>query len=211
MVWIYGGEFIIGEINIKKYGPDFLIAENVVIVAMNYRIGALGQYTKSKISIMNFERKKNNIYSVITGFLSLDIPEATGNMGLKDQVLALEWVQKNIEKFGGDPKKVTIFGQSAGSDCVLLHQISPASSGLFRGAIAMSGSPLNPWGFHLIPAAEAQAYDIATRLGFANHNKSKILTQLKTVTAEQIVRATSNETGVSFFFDIMKIIDQVFK
>ncbi|XP_044021103.1 uncharacterized protein LOC122861020 [Aphidius gifuensis] len=172
MVWIHGGEFIAGEIDSKLYGPDFLIADNVVLVDMNYRLGALG-------------------------FLSLDIPEATGNMGLKDQVLALKWIQKNIKKFGGDPTKVTLFGQSAGSVSALLHQLSPASKGLFRAIIGMSGSPLNPWGFSSITSAVAQALDVGKELGITTTTKKLLYETLQNATAEQLVFATFNKTGVN--------------
>lgn len=142
------------------------------------------------------------------GFLSLDVDGATGNMGLKDQVLALKWVQKNIEKFGGDRNKVTIFGQSAGSVCVSLHQISPASQGLFRGAIAMSGSPLNPWGFATITSAVSQGFDFAKHLGIVNDDKGELLKQLQNLTAQQIVYGSiqqfidenDSQSGVSLFF-----------
>lgn len=104
MVWIYGGAFVTGYVNRTRYGPDLLIEDDVVIVAMNYRLGALG-------------------------FLSLNISAASGNAGLKDQALALRWVQRNIDKFGGDPNRVTIFGQSAGSASVGFHVLSPLSKG----------------------------------------------------------------------------------
>lgn len=78
----------------------------------------------------------------IFGFFNLNTEHATGNQGLKDQVLALKWVKKHIKNFGGDPNKITIFGQSAGGFAVGLHMISPNSKGLFRRAILQSGSPL---------------------------------------------------------------------
>lgn len=108
MVWIYGGGFSSGSNSPDTYGSDFLIEEDVVVVAMNYRLGALG-------------------------FLSLNHTNATGNAGLKDQNLALKWVQKNIKNFGGDPKKVTIFGQSAGSASTLYHVLSDQSKGNNNG------------------------------------------------------------------------------
>ena len=63
------------------------------------------------------------------GFLSLQNEQVPGNNGLKDQVLALHWVKKNIDKFGGDPNKITIFGESAGAACVHYHLLSPLSRG----------------------------------------------------------------------------------
>lgn len=129
----------------------------------------------------------------------MDTEEVTGNMGLKDQVLALKWVQKNIKKFGGDADKVTIFGQSAGSVGVLLHQVSPASKGLFRGAIAMSGSPLNPWGFNTLSSAISQAFDVGKALGIRRTSKKLLYKLLLNATAEQLVFATNNKTGVSLF------------
>ncbi|KAF7996985.1 hypothetical protein HCN44_005262 [Aphidius gifuensis] len=164
MVWIHGGSFTGGSKYQSVHGPDFLIADNVLVVSINYRLGALG-------------------------FLSLDTDGATGNMGLKDQVLALKWVQKNIKNFGGDPNKVTLFGLSAGSVCVLLHQLSPASKGLFRGAIGMSGSPLSRWGFSPVSLAVKQAFEIGKYLGINNSNKTQLLNRLREVSPKQLVEA----------------------
>nr|XP_022905796.1 juvenile hormone esterase-like [Onthophagus taurus] len=119
MVFIHGGSFITGSGRQDYYSPEFLIPENVLLVTLNYRL---------------------NIF----GFFSLDDLNF-GNAGLKDQRLALEWVQKNIKYFGGDPDKVTIFGQSAGGACVHLHVLSPQSKGLFSNAIMQSGVATSPW------------------------------------------------------------------
>ncbi|XP_075216251.1 juvenile hormone esterase-like [Lycorma delicatula] len=102
------------------FGPDYLLDRDVVLVTVNYRLDALG-------------------------FLSTGDKSAVGNYGLKDQVLALRWVQKNINHFGGDPNQVTIAGYSAGSRSVLLHMLSPMSRGLFQRVIAMSSGATNPW------------------------------------------------------------------
>ena len=104
MVWIHGGAFTSGNGSSTTYGPEFLLDKEIIYVSINYRLG-------------------------IFGFLSTGDKIAPGNFGLKDQVLALKWVQKNIKAFGGDPKKVTIFGQSAGGVSVGLHALSDASNG----------------------------------------------------------------------------------
>ena len=104
MVWIHGGAFIFGSSSSHLYGANYLLDKDVILVAMNYRLG-------------------------IFGFLSTGDSIAPGNFGLKDQVLALQWVQKNIKAFGGDPNKVTIFGESAGGVSVGLHALSEKSNG----------------------------------------------------------------------------------
>ncbi|CAH0729587.1 unnamed protein product, partial [Brenthis ino] len=127
MVYIHGGGFIFGSGIIKQeLGPDYIIGHNVVVVTINYRLGVIG-------------------------FLSLDIPEASGNMGLKDQVFALKWVQENIGKFGGDRNNITIFGLSAGSASVDYLLLSSQSKGLFHKAILQSGSSLNHWAINYEP------------------------------------------------------------
>lgn len=104
MFWIYGGGFRAGSGIFKFYGPQNLIDENVILVTFNYRLGPLG-------------------------FLSTGDHVIPGNAGMKDQVLALRWVQTNIKYFGGDPNKVTIFGESAGGMSVGLHLVSQKSNG----------------------------------------------------------------------------------
>lgn len=113
IAFIPGGGFRTG--GAIDYGPEYLMERDFVLVTIAYRIGAFG-------------------------FLALETLEASGNQGLKDQVLGLKWIQKNIRQFGGDPTKVTIAGQSAGAWSTTGHLISPMSQGLFRSAIAMSGS-----------------------------------------------------------------------
>ena len=102
MVWIYGGGFVFGSYNYNLYGPQYLIDKEVIVISMNYRVAHLG-------------------------FLSLGNEDVPGNAGLLDQVMALTWIQQNIAEFGGDPKAVTIFGESAGSFSVASLLVSPAS------------------------------------------------------------------------------------
>ncbi|CAH1110140.1 unnamed protein product [Psylliodes chrysocephalus] len=122
MVWIYGGAFRQGSNSPQMYGPEYLLTEDIVLVVPNYRVGFLG-------------------FLHLTD-TSLDVP---GNAGLKDQQLALKWVQKNIKNFNGDPNNVTIFGESAGSMSAHELLVSASSKGLFHKAILQSGAVLNPW------------------------------------------------------------------
>nr|AYN64423.1 carboxylesterase [Dendroctonus armandi] len=120
MVFFHGGGWLCGGGNTLWYGPDVLLDRDVVLVVPNYRLGALG-------------------------FLSTGDEVVPGNNGLKDQNLALKWIQSNIKSFGGDPKSVTIFGESAGGASVHYHMMSPMSRGLFHKGIAMSGTSLCIW------------------------------------------------------------------
>uniref|UniRef100_A0A1I8JUG0 Carboxylic ester hydrolase n=1 Tax=Anopheles funestus TaxID=62324 RepID=A0A1I8JUG0_ANOFN len=122
MVYIYGGGFVEGTSGTELYGPDYLVEKDIVLVTLNYRVGALG-------------------------FLCCHSPAAAvpGNAGLKDQRLALTWVRDNIAHFGGDPNAVTLFGHSAGGASVQYHTISEVSKNLFQRAIIMSGSTMCSW------------------------------------------------------------------
>jgi para-nitrobenzyl esterase len=121
MVWIYGGGFSGGAASEPRQDGESLARKGVVVVSMNYRLGIFGFFTHPELA-------KESPH------------KATGNYGLMDQAAALEWVKKNIEAFGGDPAKVTIFGESAGSMSVSGLMASPLSKNLFRAAIGESGS-----------------------------------------------------------------------
>jgi carboxylesterase type B len=120
MLYIHGGGFIGGSG--RGVHAERIINEDVVFAAINYRLGPFG-------------------------FMSTQDEVIPGNNGLKDQHLALQWAHDNIHLFGGDPDKITIFGQSAGSASVAYHLINQNSKDLFRGAILQSGSFLSPWAF----------------------------------------------------------------
>ncbi|XP_050092816.1 esterase B1-like [Anopheles aquasalis] len=122
MVYLYGGGFVEGTSGTELYGPDYLVEKDIVLVTLNYRVGAFG-------------------------FLCCQSPDAgvPGNAGLKDQRMALQWVRRNIASFGGDPGSVTLFGHSAGGASVQYHTISEASKNLFDRAIIMSGSTMCDW------------------------------------------------------------------
>ena len=122
MVWLHGGAFIFGSGGDSYYSGRHLAETfDVVVVTVNYRLGALGFMA----------------HPALTG----EDPayRSSGNYGLEDQHAALEWVQRNIEQFGGDKAKVLLFGESAGGFSTCAHYVSPASAGLFHAAIAESG------------------------------------------------------------------------
>lgn len=104
LVWIHGGGFEIGSGSYKSNGPDYFLDEDLVVVFIQYRLG-------------------------IFGFMSTGDLACPGNLGLKDQNLALQWVQRNVRYFGGDPDNVSIMGQSAGAASVAMHLNSPKSKG----------------------------------------------------------------------------------
>ncbi|PSN44753.1 hypothetical protein C0J52_10737 [Blattella germanica] len=119
----------------------------------------------------------------LTGFLSLQTPEAPGNNGLKDQTLALTWVKHNIDRFGGNPDNVTIFGQSSGAASVHYHLLSPLSNGLFHRAIAQSGCALDPWAFQSPSAALELARELVGLLGPRTNDSRQILQRLRSARA----------------------------
>ncbi|XP_057336401.1 uncharacterized protein LOC130674963 [Microplitis mediator] len=163
MVWIHGGAFFFGSGNDDIYGPDYLVEKDVVVVTMNYRLGMIG-------------------------FLNLEDEAAPGNQGLKDQVLALKWVQKNIEKFGGDPNRVTIFGESAGSASVHYLTLSPLAQGLFQKAILQSGVATNTWASAPSSMKEA-AENVSEKLGNKVTDTKKLIEFLQSVDALKLAEA----------------------
>ncbi|MBV9796190.1 MAG: carboxylesterase family protein [Actinobacteria bacterium] len=118
MVWIHGGALVTGESN--DYNPAALVRDGVVVVTINYRLGALGFLADSA--------------------LAAQPGGPSGNYGLMDQQAALRWVQRNIGGFGGDRRNVTVFGESAGGLSTLSQLVSPGAQGLFQHAIVESGT-----------------------------------------------------------------------
>ena len=120
MVWIHGGGFVIGSGSLAASDGAALARKGVVVVTLNYRLGRFGFFAHPA--------------------LTRDHPgEPTGNYGLMDQIAALNWVRRNIAAFGGNPARVTVFGESAGGGSVLALMDSPMARGLFQGAIVESG------------------------------------------------------------------------
>ncbi len=147
MFWIHGGGLVTGGSII--YDPSPLVLKgNVIVVTINYRLGLLGFFAHPAIDAEG---------------------HANGNYGLMDQQFALKWVKSNIAKFGGDPNRVTIFGESAGGQSIYANLASPTAAGLFQGAIAQSGAYTefqDYWDF-IVPLATAETIgtSVATSLG----------------------------------------------
>lgn len=136
LVYFFGGGFVAGDGAEPRYDGESMAKKGIVVVTVNYRLNIFGFFAHPE--------------------LSAEAPyKASGNYGLLDQSFALKWVQKNIAAFGGDPKKVTIAGESAGSISVSAQMVSPLSKGLIAGAIGESGAGINPT-LAPVPLAEAE-------------------------------------------------------
>jgi carboxylesterase type B len=165
MVWIHGGALIVGTG--QDYPPESLVGQDVVlVVTINYRLGFLGYFAHPELG------------------------DAT-NFGLLDQVKALEWVQKNIAAFGGDPDRVTIFGESAGGTSVLALMVSPLSEGLFSGAIAQSAFIPESLGVNVTQAGSL-GVEVGALLGAAEGEGQ--LEKMKSIPSENFATAI-NEMG----------------
>ncbi|KAL1506685.1 hypothetical protein ABEB36_006005 [Hypothenemus hampei] len=171
VVWIYGGAFMTGNSSFASFGPDYFLEQGIVFVSFNYRLGILG-------------------------FLSTEDEACPGNWGIKDQVLALQWVQENIAYFGGDPGNVTIFGESAGAVSVSLLMQTNMTEGLFHRAIMNSGTTLNLWGLNTRAAATATL--VSTNMGIITTNKTTMINELRKVDVEKVMNVGSNTAWTLF-------------
>lgn len=132
MFYIHGGRYASGSASNRELGPERLMdTRMIIVIVIQYRVG-------------------------VFGFLSTDDGASPGNYGLKDQSMALRWAQKNVEKFGGDPKRVTLVGHEAGAASVQMHMMSQLSRGAFSRAICMSGSALAFWNYNIDQAKVAR-------------------------------------------------------
>ncbi|XP_032400331.1 acetylcholinesterase [Etheostoma spectabile] len=164
MVWIYGGGFYSGSSSLDVYDGRYLAhSETVIVVSMNYRIGAFG-------------------------FLALHgSSEAPGNVGLLDQRMALQWVQDNIHFFGGNPKQVTIFGESAGAASVGFHLLSPDSRPTFTRAILQSGVPNCPWASVSPAEARRRATLLGKLVGCNGGNDTELVDCLRSKSPQELI------------------------
>ena len=149
LVWIYGGGFDNGSASMPLYWGDRLAKRGIVVVTVAYRVGPLGFLAHPEL------RRESPHHT-------------SGNYGLMDQIAALEWVQRNIAAFGGDPTRVTVAGQSAGAMSVSILMASPRAQGLFHRAIGQSGGFFEPVQIapsYLLANAERDGETYAASLG----------------------------------------------
>lgn len=168
MVWIHGGGFTQGTGGAIGYDGENLARKGAVVVTINYRLGIFG-------------------FLALPDLAAESPHHVAGNYALMDQLAALEWVQRNIAAFGGDPGRVTIFGQSAGSTAVNVLMASPQARGLFTRAIGESGGSFGP--MQSLADAEKQGQQFASRLG-ATHD---VLQTLRAKSADELLKATSDD------------------
>lgn len=172
MVWIHGGAYIFGSGSLDIYNGAPLASKGAVVVTINYRLGNLGFFVHPA--------------------LEKESPGGPANFGLLDQIAALRWVQNNIQQFGGDPRNVTIFGQSAGAKSVLALLASPLARGLFHKGIAMSS-------YALPDATRARALqvgaNVASTLGLPGANAS--IEQLRAIPAEKFAQLKGQDLSLS--------------
>jgi para-nitrobenzyl esterase len=173
LVYFYGGGFVAGAGDEPRYDGESMAREGIVAVTLNYRLGVFGFLAHPE--------------------LTAESPDgASGNYGLMDQTAALRWVQANIAAFGGDPGRVTIAGESAGSSSVSAQMVSPLAEGLFSGAIGESGSIIGT----LPPLPLDQAEAAGT--GFAEAAGAASLADLRAIPADSLLAVASRQ-GMPWF------------
>lgn len=149
LVYFYGGGFVAGDGSEPRYDGAAMAGKGIVVVIVNYRLGLFGFFAHPELS-------KETSY------------KGSGNYGLMDQAMALKWVQKNIAAFGGDPKKVTIAGESAGSISVSALMVSPLAKNLIAGAIGESGSGISALSAVSLAEAEKTGAEFAKNAGYSS-------------------------------------------
>jgi len=176
MVWIYGGGFTTGATSEPRQDGQFLAERGVVVVSMNYRLGMLGYFTASE--------------------LTKESPHhASGNYGLMDQAAAIAWVSRNIRAFGGDPKNITIFGESAGSFSVSAQMASPVSKSLIAKAIGESGAGFYSVSIPFQPLAQREVHDAELTQKALNTSS---LADLRKMPAETLAKVQAFRDSRSF-------------
>jgi para-nitrobenzyl esterase len=166
LVYFYGGGFVAGDGSEPRYDGESMAQKGIVALTVNYRLGLFGFLSHPELS-------KETSY------------KGSGNYGLMDQAAALQWVQQNISAFGGDPKRVTIAGESAGSIAVSAQMVSPLSKQLFAAAIGESGSILGA-----LPAVPLERGE-KNGLAFAEAAGAHSLAELRAMSTDTLLKAAA--------------------
>jgi para-nitrobenzyl esterase len=177
LVYFYGGGFVAGDGSESRYDGESMATEGIVSLTVNYRLGAFGFMAHPELT------KESPFH-------------ASGNYGLLDQAAALKWVQQNIAAFGGDPKRVTIAGESAGSIAVSAQMASPLSKDIIHGAIGESGSILGALSAVPLSKAEETGVEFAKTLGVSS------LAELRALPADQVLAASAKFGPFRFAINI---------
>jgi para-nitrobenzyl esterase len=167
MVWIYGGGFVNGGASPPTYSGAPLAKQGVMVVSFNYRLGRFGTFAHPQLTAQNADGGR------------------FGNYGYMDQIAALQWVQRNIAAFGGDPRNVTIIGESAGGMSVNTLVTSPRAKGLFARAVVMSGGNGQNMGSTGLAGAEKIGVDFAQSKGIAADDPAA-LAKLRALSADAV-------------------------
>jgi para-nitrobenzyl esterase len=181
MVWIHGGGFVAGTPAEQLYHGEWLAKKGVVVVSIGYRLGVFGFLAHPDLSAESDRH-------------------VAGNYGLLDLIAGLQWVQKNVSALGGDPGRVTIFGESAGAIAVSQLCASPLAKGLFHAAISESGGSFGPVRAGGGPGENMRPLDVAEKEGttWAQSIGASSLTELRKVLAEKLLAAAQRQRGVSW-------------
>lgn len=163
LVYFYGGGFVAGDGSEARYDGESMAKRGIITLTVNYRLGVFGFMAHPDLT-------KESVH------------HSSGNYGLLDQNAALRWVQQNIAAFGGDPKQVTIAGESAGSIAVSAQMVSPLSKKLIAGAIGESGAMIKPT-LAAIPLAEGESNGVK----FAGMTGTKSLQELREIPADKLL------------------------
>lgn len=185
MVWIHGGAFLSGSSSLEGvsstplYDGRHLAGSGAVVVTINYRLGPFGFLAHP--------------------LLSRESPQGvSGNYGMLDQLAALQWVRRNIASFGGDPSRITLFGESAGAVSILYLMVSPLATGLFQAAIAESAPfwvrRLLPPAWRSLREAEEAGEDLARALG--SDASSDVLADMRARSEGELLEAARLEIGL---------------
>ena len=180
LLWVHGGGFTAGAAAERLFGGEHLAKKGVVVVNVEYRLGAIGFFSHPGLSAENSHH-------------------VSGNYGLLDMIAALQWIQKNIAAFGGDPHRVTIQGESAGASAVSQLSASPLAKGLFQRAIAESGASFGPVEASRGPGGGMQALSQAEEMGkgWAEKQGANTVADLRRMPANKVLEASLGQRGLT--------------